>query len=132
LLNPASGPNSVVITAGSSHYLLSQAASWYNVNQSEQPDAVRTDTSAAGSTSLTTSLTTNAPGSMVVEGVWSDGHLAAGSGATPIVVESAFNAGGIFVSSASPVSPAGSVKMTTISDGNLSSGAIIGSFSPAQ
>ncbi len=32
LLNPSSGSNNVVVTANSPHYLISQAASWYNVN----------------------------------------------------------------------------------------------------
>jgi hypothetical protein len=35
------------------------------------------------------------------------------------------------VSSASPVTPAGSVSMTTVSDGTQSSGFIMASFAPA-
>ena len=41
LLAPASGTNNVVITAASSHYLISEATSWYNVAQSGQPRAIR-------------------------------------------------------------------------------------------
>jgi hypothetical protein len=131
LLNPASGSNNVVITSASAHYLISQAASWYNVKQSAQPDALTTNTAPAGSTSISTSLTTVASGALVVQGVWSSGHLAAGQGATPIVIESAFGSGGIFASTGSPVTPAGSVTMTSISDGTLSTSVIMASFSPA-
>ncbi len=131
LLNPPSGSNNVVITAGSPHYLISQAASWYNVKQSAQPDAFTTNTAPATNTSITTSLTTVANGSLVVQGIWSSRHLAAGAGATPIIIDTAIGAGGIFVSSGSPVSPAGNVSMTTISDGSLSTGVIMASFAPA-
>ncbi|HEY9712213.1 MAG TPA: fibronectin type III domain-containing protein, partial [Chroococcales cyanobacterium] len=131
LLNPASGSNNVVITAASSHYLISQAASWSGVKQSAQPDAFTTNSAAAAITSTTTSLTTVAAGSLVVQGVWSDSHLAAGQGSAPLIVESAFQAGGIFASTISPVSPAGNVGMTTISDGTMSTGVIMASFSPA-
>jgi len=131
LLNPSSGSHSVVVTAGSTHYLISQAASWFNVKQSAQPDAFTTNTAPAGSTSTTTSLTTVAAGSLVVQGLWSYGHLAAGTGATPIVIDAAIGGAGIFASSGSPVSPAGNVTMTTISDGTQSTGVIMTSFAPA-
>jgi len=131
LLNPASGSNHVVVTAGSSHYLISQAASWYNVMQSAQPDASTTNTAAAASTSITTSLTTVANGALVVQGLWSYGHLAAGAGATPIITDAALDGAGIFASSGSPVSPPGNVSMTRISDGSSSSGVIMVSFAPA-
>ena len=131
LLNPSSGSNNVVVTAGSAHYLISQAASWYNVKQPAQPDAVTTNTAAATSTSITTSLTTVAPGALVVQGLWSYGHLAAGAGATPILTDTAFDGAGIFVSSGSPVTPPGPVTMTTISDGAASTGVIMASFAPA-
>jgi hypothetical protein len=131
LLNPSSGSNNVVITAGSPHYLISQGASWYNVKQSAQPDASTTNTVAARNTSITTSLTTVATGSLVLQGIWSQTHPAAGAGATPILIDTAIGAAGIFASSGSPVSPAGSVTMTTISDGTLSTGVIMVSFAPA-
>ena len=132
LLNPSSGSNSVVVTAGSAHYLISEAASWYNVGQSAQPDASTTNTAATASTSITTSLTTVASGSLVVQGMWSYGHLAAGAGATPILTDTQFGGAGIFVSSGSPVSPAGNVSMTTISDGAASTGVIMASFAPVS
>jgi hypothetical protein len=131
LLNPASGTNNVVITAASSHYLISQAASWFNVKQSAQPEAVTTNTAPATNTSITTSLTTVAPGSLVVQGVWSYGHLTAGPGSAQIITDAALDGAGIFVSGQSPVTPAGNVSMTTISDGTTSSGAIMVSFAPA-
>ena len=131
LLNPASGTNNVVITSGSSHYLISEAASWYNVNQSAQPEAFITNSNAAGSTSITTSLTTLSNGALVVQGLWSYGHLAAGDGATPIVTDTQFSGAGIFASSGSSAAPAGNVSMTTISDGTISSGVIMASFAPA-
>ena len=131
LLNPASGTNNVVITAGSVHYLISQAASWFNVKQSAQPDAVTTNTAPAPNTSITTSLKTVAPGSLVVQGVWSYGHLTAGPGSAQIITDAALDGAGIFVSGQSPVTPAGNVSMTTISDGTTSSGAIMVSFAPA-
>ena len=130
LLNPASGPNNVVITALSSHYLISEAASWYNVKQSAQPDASTTNAAPAASTSVFTTLTTNASGSLVVQGLWSYGHLTAGPGATPILVDAAIGGAGIFVSSGTPVSPPGNVSMTTISDGAQSTGVIMASFAP--
>ena len=46
LLAPASGTHNVVVTAASSHYLISEAASWYNVSQSGQPLAYSTNTAA--------------------------------------------------------------------------------------
>jgi hypothetical protein len=131
LLNPASGSNNVVITAGISHFLISQAASWFNVKQSAQPDAFTTNTAPVASTSTSTSLTTVAAGSLVVQGLWSYGHLAGGTGATPIVIDTAIGGAGIFASSGSPVSPAGNVSMTTISDGTQSTGVIMTSFAPA-
>jgi hypothetical protein len=130
LLNPASGSNNVVVTAATPHYLISEAASWFNVKQSAQPDALTTNTAPATSTSMTTSLTTVAAGALVVQGIWSYGHLTAGTGATPILVDAAIGGAGIFVSSGSPVSPAGNVSMTTISDGAQSSGVIMASFAP--
>ena len=100
--------------------------------QSAQPDSFTTNTAAADSTSITTSLTTNAAGDLVVQGLWSYGNLEAGLGATPIVVDAAFTAVGIFASTASPVSSAGSVSMTTLSNGAASTGVVMASFAPAQ
>jgi hypothetical protein len=131
LLNPSSGSNNIVVNAASSRYLISQAASWSNVRQSAQPEAFTTNTAPVTSTSITTSLTTVAAGALVVQGLWFPGHLAAGGGATPIVIDTAFDGGGIFVSSGSPVSPPGSVSMTTISDGAHATGVIMASFAPA-
>jgi hypothetical protein len=131
LLNPSSGSHNVVITAGSSHYLISQAASWYNVKQTSQPDALTTNVAPTANTSVTTSLTTVAAGSLVVEGLWSYGHLGAGAGATAMIIDAAIGGAGIFASSGSPVSPAGNVSMTTISDGTQSTGVVMASFSPA-
>jgi IPT/TIG domain len=131
LVNPSSGSNNIVVTAASSHYLISEAASWFNVKQTAQPDASTTNTAVAASTSTTTSLTTVASGSLVVQGLWSYGHLAAGTGATQILVDAAIGGAGIFVSSGSPVSPPGNVSMTTISDGTQSTGVIMASFAPA-
>jgi len=79
---------------------------------------------------MTTSLTTVAAGSLVVQGLWSYGRLAEGVGSTQILVDQAIGGAGIFVSSGSPVSPAGNVTMTTISDGTQSSGVIMASFAP--
>ena len=131
LLNPASGSNNIVITAGSAHYLISEAASWYNVQQSAQPDAITTNVAPTGATSITTSLTTVANGALVVQGLWSYGHLEAGTGAASMVTDAAIGGAGIFASTASPVSPAGSVSMTTVSDGTQSSGIVMASFAPA-
>ena len=131
LLNPPSGTNNIVATAASQHYLISQAASWFNVRQTAQPDAFTTNTLPATNTSATTSLKTIAAGSLVVQGVWSFGRLAAGTGATPIVIDAAIGGAAIFASSGSPVSPAGSVNMTTMSDGTMSTGVIMVSFAPA-
>jgi len=131
LLNPPGGSSNVVITAGSPHFLISQAASWYNVRQSAQPDAFTTNTAPANSTSVTTSLTTVTAGAVVVQGLWSYGHLSGGLGATPIVTDAALDGAGLFVSSGSPVSPAGNVSMTTLSDGTQSTGVIMAAFAPA-
>jgi hypothetical protein len=132
LLNPAGGPNNVVITASSSHYLISEAASWSNVRQSAQPEASSTNTAPTAGASITTSVTTVASGALVVQGLWSFGHLAAGYGATPIIIDAAIGGAAIFANSASPVSPPGNVTMTTVSDGSQSSGVIMASFAPAQ
>ena len=130
LLNPSSGSHNIVVTADSQHYLVSQAGSWYNVKQTSQPDAFTTNTGAVTNTSMTTSLTTVSTGALVVQGVWSYGHLAAGQGATPIVTDAALDGAGLFVSSGSPVSPPGNVSMTTISDGTSAPGVIMASFAP--
>jgi hypothetical protein len=130
LLNPTSGANNIVITAGSAHYLISEASSWYNVSQSGQPDAFVTSTLAAGNASQSTSLTTVSSGALVIQGLWSYGHLAAGVGAIPIITDAALDGAGIFASSASPVSPAGNVTMSTISDGSQSDSVIMASFAP--
>jgi hypothetical protein len=132
LVNPPSGTYNIVVTANNAHFLASQAASWYNVQPGSQPDALITNTAPATSTSVSTTLTTVAPGSLVIQGVWSYGHLAAGAGANMIITDAATGGAGILISSGSPVSPAGSVSMTTISDGTESTGVIMVSFSPAH
>jgi hypothetical protein len=131
LVNPASGAHNIVVTAGSAHYLISEAASWYNVNQSGQVDASTINTAPAGATSFSTSLTTVSNGALVAQGLWSYGHLNEGTGASRILVDAAIGGAGIFVSNGSPVSPAGKVTMTTISDGTQSSSVIMASFAPA-
>ena len=68
LLAPATGTNNVVITAGSSHFLISEASSWYNVAQSGQPGTYKTNTELATSgVSITTSLPATSNGAIVVE-----------------------------------------------------------------
>lgn len=131
LLNPPSGTSNVVVTAATAHSINSQAASWFNVRQTGQLDALATSTFPVTTTSATSSIQTNAAGSLVLQGVWSLGHLEAGMGATPIVVDAAIGGAGIFVSNGSPVSPAGNVTMTTNSDGTNSTGVIMTSFAPA-
>ena len=67
----------------------------------------------------------------MVQGLWSYGHLAAGPGATPILIDAAIGGAAIFASSGTPVSPPGNANMTTISDGTMSTGVIMASFAPA-
>jgi hypothetical protein len=131
LLNPSSGSHNVVITANSAHYLISEAASWYNVRQTGQPDAFTTNAGIGGNTAFSSSLTAAASGDLVVEGLWSFGHLAPGPGATPIVTDVALDGAGIFASSGSPVASPGSVTMTISYDGTLNPSGIMASFAPA-
>jgi hypothetical protein len=123
LLSPASGSNNIAIAAGSSHYLISQAASWYNVKQTaaghlrqilhsrediryDIPHNVRDWLIGGGRTLVFWTLLRNRSNSIVNSAI----------------------GGGIFVSSGSPVSPAGNVNMTTISDGTQSTGVIMASL----
>ena len=131
LLNPPSGTNNIVVY--SSEPALSYLSSSILVQRKavSQAGCVYDEHAAGHNTSVTTSLTTVAAGSLVVQGAWSFGHLAAGTGATPIVIDTVIGGAGIFASSASPVSPAGNVSMTTISDGTMSTGVIMLSFAPA-
>jgi hypothetical protein len=132
LLNPASGANTVQITAFNAHYLFGASASYTGVQQSGQPDAMNSNSGTATG-SLTTSVTTVADNSWVVMfGVVSndDGTLAAGTGATERVATD-FNAGALFDSNASKT-PAGSYSMTWTTPGSsYNKGSLLVSFSPA-
>src|SRR5262249_2927755 len=56
LLSPSSGTNNVVITSASPHFLISEAASWYNIAQTGQPGASAINTATFDGPSLITSL----------------------------------------------------------------------------
>lgn len=58
LLNPASGSNNIVISAGSSSFIEGMAASYTGVLQSGQPDAHGFTIQGSASSSITKSLTT--------------------------------------------------------------------------
>ncbi len=90
LLAPASGTNNVVITAASPHYLISEAASWYNVAQSGQPGAFTTNTAPADVSVMTTSLPASSNNAIVAESMWAPLQVLPGNGSSELVVDSAF------------------------------------------
>ena len=112
LLAPASGTNNVVITAGSSHYLISEATSWYNIAQTGQPLANATNTAAGGVVSMTTSLPASSNNVIVAESMWAPIGILPANGSSELIADSAFQSLGMFTSVASPVTPAFPVSIT--------------------
>ncbi len=132
LLAPASGTNNVVVTAGSSQYLISEATSWYNVAQSGQPVANTTNTAAGGVVSMTTSLPASSNSAIVAESMWALLGILPNSGSSEIVADSAFQSLGMFSSVPSPVTQAFPVFMTNTWGGQASASSIMASFSLAS
>lgn len=115
LLNPASGANNVVITAGTNHFILAGAADYTGVKQSAQPDATTTQVSGASASTLTTSLTTildNCWAVLVEQGFNSSALPTAGTGLTRRTADAAFGTYGLFDSNGA-ITPAGAYAMTT-------------------
>ncbi len=69
LLSPDSGANAVVITCGSTHYILAVAGDYTGVQQTSQPDTTATSfVTFAGNTTLTTNFTTSTANAWVIFG----------------------------------------------------------------
>ena len=128
LAGPSPGSNVVAITAGSTHYLGGESASYTGASQTGIPDSSATNSqtgSSSGST-LSTNLTTVANNCWVLTAGYANSVLSAASGTR--VVASAFGNSGIFDTGA-PITPAGLVVLAISGDDSLS--AIVASFAPA-
>jgi hypothetical protein len=123
LIAPATGANNVVISAsGTCDFIIAVSADYSGVYQSLQPDASAVNQLAAGSTSLTSSVTTVADNDWVVlghQGYFSNQAPSAGTGATRRIYDATFGAVAIF-DSGGVVHPAGSYSMTTSYAGTAS------------
>lgn len=111
-LGPSTGTHSLVITAGSSHFLAAGAADYSGV---AALDTTTTNGTPTTVTTLTTSITTVANNSWVIlctEGFSSNAAPTAGTGSTRRAFEGSFGAWGLFDSN-SAITPAGSYSMTT-------------------
>jgi len=106
LLAPASGANNVVITAASSHYLISEASSWYNIAQSGQPGPFSTNTSPTNASVLASSLAASSNTAIVAESMWAPMQILPSYGSSEVTVDSAFQSLGMFSSVPSPVTQA--------------------------
>jgi len=131
LLNPSSGANNVVITAGASHFLSGAAADYSGVAQSGQPDASATNVAGPAASSITGTVTTIADNCWTIMGGYHnfDGNdFTAGTGTTRRTIDALlFHA--IFDSNAA-ITPAGSTSLQGLTtSSNL--GCVIASFSPA-
>ncbi len=123
ILSPATGSQTIAVTAASTHYLIVGAASYAGARQSAQPDNTTTNVSGStGDTTLTTSLTTVANNSwtFVFESGFTSGNTppAAGTNSTRRTFGAAFGNWGFFDSNG-PVTPAGSFSMTTTRSSGL-------------
>ncbi len=119
LSNPDSGSHNVVITAGSSHYLLGLASAYTGVYQSDTMDGSNTNTLGLGVSPniLTTSVTTTADncwGILIRSGfTGSSVGPTASSGSTIRTTDAALHYFSMFDSNG-PQTPAGALGMSTI------------------
>jgi hypothetical protein len=115
LVAPATGSNNVVITCGSSHYILAGAVSYTGCKNSGQPDNKWESATPGTDTTLTTSLTPVADNcwmNLVNNGYDGGGAPGAGTGSTRRVYDATFGTWGFFDSNG-PITPAASYSMTT-------------------
>jgi hypothetical protein len=133
LTGPASGANNVVITAGSTHYLIATAASYTGVNATGQPDASATNLAATtGITGTVTTIADNcwtmAAGFKNFTGV----GISAGAGTTERAEGASFLYNAMYDSNAAKT-PAGSSSLVVNSDDGLATmGIIVASFKPTE
>lgn len=125
LLNPASGSNNVVVSAGSSHFLGVGAADYTGVNSL---NASVTNT-ASSSTTVTGTLTTSINNAWLMAAVgYTSGAL---SSSTPgsVRYDMDFNVGG-YIDSNSAITPAGSTSITATQSLISNLCIIVGAFAP--
>src|SRR5262249_14197766 len=125
LTSPMSGTNNVVITAASSHELISEATSWYNITQSGQPVARTTNTASFPAVTMTTSLPASQNNAIVVESMWAPLGVLASNGSSGLIADSAFQSLGFFSSIPSPVTQAFPISMSNTWGGQSSASSIM-------
>lgn len=127
--NPATGANDVVITAGSSHYLIGVACSYTGAHIT-QPDGTPVTGSNVSDTSLSLQVTTTVDNAWaVMVGHADNGITGAGTATTQRVLGSPFDLPG-FYDSDGVVSPAGN-RTLTFNCNNSPVGGVIASMAPA-
>ncbi len=112
---PSTGSHSVVVTAGSSHYLIATATAYTGVFQSSTLDASATGTTSAATDTVTTAVTsvTDNAWMIAVRNAYASGAFpTAGTGSTRREYDHALGANGIFDSNG-VIHPAGSYSMST-------------------
>jgi hypothetical protein len=118
LTSPTSGAHNVVVSAGSSHWLLAQTSEYAGTNTSTPVEASNTNSSANAATTLTTSTTTAVANDMLIQYA-ENGNNGGGSTTVPYgtairAQEVAFHSGALIdsVGSVPTGSPALTVKMS--------------------
>lgn len=128
LENPASGANSVVVSASTSIFIAGHSLSYTGAAQSGQPNAFNTGV-AASATSLTVAVTST------VDNCWLVGNLkndaGAGSAGTGTTIREATATGGMTSCDRGPVTPAGSSSLQVTQSSTLWSGIVSAIAPPA-
>jgi hypothetical protein len=123
------GSYTVQINASSSHFLTGGAVSYTGAQQSGVPDA--SNTGESDTSPLTISVTTVANNCWtVLVGCCEGANVAAGTGSTQRVVDSSFDAIGMF-DSAGVITPAGSYSMGMTGGSPTWFAGVMASFAPA-
>ena len=131
LINPATGNNNFVFTAGSSGAIWYATASYTGVKQSGVPDATNQTTSLPG-TSTSLSVTTVADNCWTVAAILANnGSLSAGTGSSNVEANIDGSSRVGFFDSGSAITPAGSYSMGFNYASGSAGGIVMASFAPA-
>jgi hypothetical protein len=126
--NPASGSNTIQVTASSSSHVEIDAASYRGVSQTSQPEAFQVTTGSPAATTMNSSVTTVTDNSWVIGiALGMAGTITAG--ANTVVRTS--NLLGAIIDSAAPVTPAGARTLTHNMPSSNGMGAILLALAPS-
>jgi len=126
LIAPSTGADNIVISL-SSGYMVGLGCSYSGAKQSSQPDNSTTKTQAAGSSSITTTLTTVADNCWTIISCRGGGTLSGGAGTTFRVAHGGDNA---LLDSNAAITPAASTSLIVDSTSTPNFGTVMASFAP--